>query len=110
MASSAFERAVMESLLRCVQALQRHDRFVIIGLLLSLFPLPPACFAGWLLSLMHRRFLRTGRLPASEAEWVHWSTWPSSINPILAIGIMVWFSHNVSAHAMHWHYLFSSLT
>lgn len=99
MGGSAFEKAVMERLVHWAQVLRRHDRVVTIGLLISLLPLPPACFAGLAVSLMHRRLLRTGRLPASEAEWVRWATWLAGINSILALVVMAWLSWHLSTHA-----------
>jgi hypothetical protein len=98
MAGSALEQAFMNALTSLGQWVRGHDRFVVIGLLFSLLPLPPACFAGLLIALLNAWLLHTGALPDREAKPVRWSILLGALNSAVVVFAMVWISTH--AHDM----------
>lgn len=47
---------------------RQHDRYVLIGLAVSLIPLPPASVVALLMARINSRFIREGKLPEHEAK------------------------------------------
>jgi ethanolamine transporter EutH len=92
MAGSALEQAAINALASLGNWVREHDRFVVIGLLFSMFPLPPACFAGLLIAILNTWLLNTGALPQREAKAVRWSLLLGMLNSALVAYGMVWIS------------------
>lgn len=89
MSESAFERSLAKVLFSLRAFTLRHDRFVVIGLLFSFFPLPPACFIGLLLSVINTWFLGTGQLGRQERGVVWLSLILSTVNSLLAVALII---------------------
>ena len=70
-----------------------RDRGVLIGLLFSAIPLPPAFLLGWLVDLIHLHLLRTRRLSAREKPLVLISTVLALLNTVLR----AWIAHQIWA-------------
>ena len=92
MAGSALEQAAINALASLGNWVREHDRFVVIGLLFSLLPLPPACFVGLLIALLNAWLLRTGALSGREAKAVRWSLLLGTVNSTIVVFGMVWIS------------------
>lgn len=112
MPESAFERSLLEAIFALRVRIQRHDRFVVIGLLFSLLPFPPACFVGLFISSVNMWLLRVGRLGRQEESLVRIGLVFSVVNSLLAVALIVFgFRYlsgleldgsNVSEYAMRW--------
>lgn len=89
MGQSVLERVALERLAICRQALLAHDRAVIVGLLLSLFPIVPAAPLGLLVSYVNRRLLIKGRLAVHEASFIKASIWLGAVNTVLGTGLLL---------------------
>lgn len=92
MVDSALERAAASAAGALGRWVRSHDRFVVIGLLFSLLPLPPACFAGLLISLANAWLLRSGSLPLGEARSIRLALLLGTVNSALAVWGMFWIS------------------
>lgn len=99
MAESALEKALSSGLSGAGDWIRNHDRFVVIGLLFSLLPLPPACFVGLLIGLANAVLLKTGALDAREAGIVKAACWLALVNSVLAGLAMWWVSNHVHSVA-----------
>ena len=99
MPESAFERAVSHAASGAGGWLRRHDRFVVIGLLFSLLPLPPACFAGVAIGLVNLLLLRRGRLSGTEGPLVRLALTLGVLNTAVVVLILVWFAHHLRGMA-----------
>lgn len=90
MSESAFERSLAEGIFALRGSIRRHDRFVVMGLVFSLVPLPPACFVGLLLSVVNAWLLWSGRLGRQEMRLVLLSLVLSVVSSALAAALIVW--------------------
>lgn len=90
MSESAFERSLAEVIFALRESIRRHDRFVVMGLVFSLLPLPPACFVGLLLSVINAWLLGSGRLGRQEMKLVRLSLVFSIVNSVLAAALIIW--------------------
>ena len=84
---SALEREISRQISGLRIGLIHHDRAVVLGLVLSLLPVPPATAAGLLLTLFNLALLSAGKLARSEL-------------PLLAIGLTACLGYIVL-----WYYL-----
>jgi len=89
MGQSVLERIALERLAICRQTLLAHDRAVIVGFLLSLFPIIPAAPLGLLLSYVNRRLLLKGRLDVHESSLISLSLWIGAVNTVLGAGLLL---------------------
>ena len=92
MANSALERAATDAFRALQDWVREHDRFVVIGLLFSLVPLPPACFVGLVISLVNAWLLYAGKLPTKETRPVCWALLLGTANSTAVVLGMLWIS------------------
>lgn len=90
MSESAFERSLYEGVSSLRAFVQRHDRFVLMGFVFSLLPLPPACFLGFVIGLINTWLLCIARLPLQERKLVLLGLFLSVVNSLLALTMIVW--------------------
>lgn len=86
--SSALEKAVADIGVSLALWIRTHDRMVVMALMLSLVPVPPACWFGLLLSIGNFTLLKLERLPKSEARTVYVTLLIGLITSILGIFLM----------------------
>lgn len=89
MTESAFERSLSEGIASLRAFVLRHDRFVLVGFVFSLLPLPPACFLGFVIGLVNTWLLCVGRLPLKERRLVLFGFFLSVVNSLLALTMIV---------------------
>ena len=83
MPPSVLESTVRQSLYAARRTLLSHDRGVLLGILLSLVPIPPLPVFGLIINLANWTFLRSGRLPQSERGAVRLGLLLAIVNSVI---------------------------
>ena len=92
---SALEREILDFLGRLKYRVSQCDRGVVLGLLLSIVPIPPAPFIGLLISVVNAYFLRSGRLDKSASVAVNVGLLCSLVNIVFLIFLYVNFFRDI---------------
>lgn len=112
----ALAAAISEFVQAMSRRVRQHDRFVVIGLILSALPLPPACFIGLLITLLNMGLLLAGRLARIElapialaivlgalncaaSSYVIWLIW-SQGDPVGAIKKLAYLPDAIKSHLL----------
>lgn len=86
--SSAFEKEFTNCFYKFVDWLQRHDRFVLFTLLLSVSPLPPAPIIAIILSILQLQFIKSGKLDQKEKRLLKLALLLSFANILISVSII----------------------
>ncbi len=78
-----------------------HDRYVVIALLASFIPIPPASVVALLISLANLILIRLGRLRASEARYV-WMAIGLAMLGLTAFFLIFQFAQSYFQELLHW--------
>lgn len=92
---SALEREILAFLGRIKYQVSQCDRGVIWGVLLSIFPIPPAPFIGFLISIVNIYFVRNGRLDKSMSVLVNVGLICALVNFAFLIFLYVHFFRDI---------------
>lgn len=93
MTQSALESFVLGKMQSLRHGITRHDRGVLLGLMLSLVPIFPAPLFGLAIALFNRRFVRQGSISNDETTMIHVSIYIAIINSALAAALLWWVVH-----------------
>jgi hypothetical protein len=85
---SALERYLIEKLQNARSFSTRHDRGVVIGAALSFTPIFPACWIGFVISVLNLSLLKRGRLSRNEEKIVHLSLAVSAVFSLIWLWII----------------------
>jgi len=108
MQPSAIEKEFTRIIFGLRTWLRRHDRAVIIGLMMSIIPLPPVTVAGILLGLANLMLLKTGKLDRSEKKIIRNGLVFGVL--ILLLGLVFWYHLYHATTSFHWNVLIDSVT
>ena len=86
---SAFEREVVHLLLRLRATMASHDRAVLLGLILSVIPVPPLPLAGLLLSAFNYRLWKQHKLDLREIRLIRMSILLAVLSCAIAACLLV---------------------
>jgi len=93
MHGSAIEHEAREWIARLRVELRTRDRGVLLGLLLSVVPIPPVALMGIVIDALNLRLLTRGRLAASERRLVRFSLILGLASFALGIALFAGFEH-----------------
>jgi hypothetical protein len=94
---SALEKEILHATLKLRAWLGRHDRMVVLGVLLALPPIPPIPFVAVLLALLHYRLWRQHKLPPDEIRLIRISLGVALVSSGLAVGLLLYVLQQVNA-------------
>jgi hypothetical protein len=92
-AGSALEQEILERAARLRGFIWRHDRGVILGILLCIAPFPPTVVAGLLVGCLNLQLLRRGRLGQNEAPTIWFGIGFGMVNLLVVTTIIVLILH-----------------
>ncbi len=97
---SAFEKEILQLLLRFRSWLTSHDRAVLIGLLFAIPPIPPVPFIGFLLALFNYKLWKQHKLDGHEIGLIRISLVSSIISSAIAIVFLFLAVHLITVSAV----------
>lgn len=100
MHGSAIEHEAREWIARLRVEIRTRDRGVLLGLLLSLVPVPPVALMGIAIDAVNLRLLARGRLAASERRLVRISLILGLASFVLGVVLFAGFAHLVAQGAV----------
>ncbi len=88
MAKSVLEEEITRKLAEIKSSMVAHDRGVMLGFLLSLFPLFPVAFFGFLISLTNYLIWKSGKLDLFEKGLIRKGLILGFINTLIGIAVL----------------------
>jgi len=86
---SELERQVFQRIVFWRMSLRAHDRAVLLGFFLSLFPLFPVAMFGLVIGLLNRRLHRAGKIDVSEGGFIRRGLILGGVNSVLGLLLLL---------------------